>query len=180
MFKHKDQRIGVFVDVSNMYHSANNLYSARVNFKEILSSVTDGRKLIRAIAYAVRGSSPEEESFFDALEKSGFEVKTKELQKFIDGSKKGDWDVGLAVDAIILAEQLDGVILVSGDGDYIPMVEYLRINKGCMVEVAAFSQTTSARLIEAADDFMDLSQDKGKFLMKSRVATRRKTTRVKK
>ncbi|MFH1173086.1 MAG: NYN domain-containing protein [bacterium] len=165
MIKYKDQRVGVFVDVANMYHSAKNLYNdARVNFKEILKDAVDGRQLIRAIAYVVQSKSAEEEPFFDALTKQGFEVKMKDLQIFVGGAKKADWDVGLAIDTIKLADRLDAIILVSGDGDYIPLVKYLQENKGCQVEVMAFGQTTSGKLIEAADDFTDLSKD-GKYLI---------------
>ena len=153
------------MDVSNMYHSAKNLYGARINFKEILKTVTDGRQLIRAIAYTIKSNTIEEEHFFDALVKSGFEVKIKDLQIFVDGTKKADWDVGLAVDAISLADRLDSIIIISGDGDYVPLVQYLQVNKGCMVEVAAFGKTTSAKLIEAADDFLDLSSDVESFLI---------------
>lgn len=168
MLKYKDQRVGVFVDVSNMYHSAKNLYGARINFKQILDSVVGGRQLIRAIAYAVKSYSTEEESFFDALEKSGFQIKSKDLQIFIDGSKKADWDVGLSVDAITLSDRLDAIIIISGDGDYVPLVEYLKVNRGCIVEVAAFGKTASAKLIEAADDFLDLSSNVDDFLIRRR------------
>lgn len=166
MFKFKNQRVGIFVDVSNLYHSAKNLYGARVNFKEILKVAADERQLIRAIAYAVKGNNAEEEQFFGALENAGFEVKTKDLQVFVDGTKKADWDVGLTVDAITLAGQLDSVVLVSGDGDYVPLVEYLRVSKGCMVQVVSFGKTTSVRLIEAADDYLDLSADPKRFLIR--------------
>jgi uncharacterized LabA/DUF88 family protein len=173
MFKYKNQRVGVFVDVSNMYHSAKNLYGARINFKEILKEVTAGRQLIRAIAYVIKSHTMEEEPFFDALIQSGFEIKSKDLQIFADGTKKADWDVGLAVDAISLAERLDSIIILSGDGDYVPLVEYLRINKGCMVEVAAFGKTISAKLVEAVDDFLDLSSNAEKFLIMRRSNKRR-------
>lgn len=166
MVKYKNQRIGVLVDVANMYHSAKNLYSARINFKEVLEAVTEERQLIRAIAYGVKSSSNEEVAFFDALDKSGFEVKNKDLQIFAGGAKKADWDVGLAVDAIILADRLDCIVIVSGDGDYVPLVTYLQTNKGCMVEIAAFGKTTSAKLIEAADDFLDISSDPKRFLIR--------------
>lgn len=175
MLKYKDQRVGVFVDVSNMYHSAKNLYGARINFKAILDTVVGDRQLIRAIAYAVKAGSADEESFFDALEKSGFQIKSKDLQIFMDGTKKADWDVGLSVDAITLSDHLDVIIVVSGDGDYVPLVEYLKINRGCIVEVAAFGKTTSAKLIEAADDFLDLASDMDKFLI-----IRRKSRRINK
>lgn len=165
MIKHKDQRVGVFVDVANMYHSAKNLYGAKVNFKEVLKTAVAGRKLIRAIAYVIRSESEEEKPFFDALNKQGFEVKSKDLQVYIGGAKKADWDVGIAVDAIKLAGRLDSIVLVSGDGDYRPLVTYLQENKGCQVEIMAFGKTTSSKLLEVADDFTDLSQDPKRFLI---------------
>lgn len=165
MIKHNDQRIGVFVDVGNMYHSAKNLFNTRVNFKEVLKSAVAGRKLIRANVYVVKSNSPEEQSFFEALSKQGFDLKMKDLQVFPDGSKKGDWDVGLSVDAIKAADKLDVVVLVTGDGDYIPLIVYLRENKGCQVEVMAFGQTASSKLVEQADDFIDLGKEKEKYLL---------------
>lgn len=167
--KHKDQRVGVFIDVGNMYHSAKNLYGTRVNFQEVLKTATALRLLIRAIAYVVRSHSTEEQSFFEALEKQGFELKIKDLQVFPDGTKKGDWDVGLSVDAIKSADKLDVIVLVTGDGDYAPLVLYLKENKGCIVEVMAFGQTTSAKLIEQADDFVDLEKDRARYLLHSAV-----------
>jgi len=165
MIKHKDQRVGVFIDVANMYHSAKNLYGAKVNFKEVLKEAVSGRQLIRAIAYAIRSESEEERPFFDALDKQGFEVKLKDLQIFAGGAKKADWDVGIAVDAIKMADRLDAIVIVSGDGDYMPLAIYLQENKGCRVEVIAFSKTTSSRLIEIVDSFTDLSEDTRRFLI---------------
>lgn len=162
--KHPDQRVGVFIDVQNMYYSAKNLFGAKVNFGNIVKEATAGRKLIRAIAYVVSTESKEEQPFFDALYNLGIETREKPLQIFYGGEKKGDWDVGLTVDAIRLAPMVDAVVVVSGDGDYVPLVEYLK-NQGKQVEVAAFGETTSSKLIEAVDDFMDLSADKEKFLI---------------
>ncbi|PLX20370.1 hypothetical protein C0584_05955 [Candidatus Parcubacteria bacterium] len=164
MIKHKEQRVGVLVDVSNMYHSAKNLYKKRVNFKEVLKEAVAGRKLIRAIAYVVRTEQGEETPFFEALDKQGFEVNMKDLQVFAGGAKKGDWDVGITVDAIKLSQNLDVIILITGDGDYVPLVKYLKENKGCLVEVMAFRQTASGMLVEESDDFIDLSDDK-KYLL---------------
>lgn len=162
--KHKDQRVGVLIDVSNMYHSAKNLYKRRVNFKEILKEAVAGRKLIRATAYVIRAENEEENNFFEALSQQGFQVIIKDLQVFTGGAKKGDWDVGIAVDAIKLAEKLDVLILVTGDGDYLPLVTYLQNTQGCLVEIMGFRQTTSSRLIEEADDFVNLSENR-KFLI---------------
>ena len=146
MIKHKEQRVGVLVDVSNMYHSAKNLFKKRVNFKEILKEAIAGRKLIRAIAYVIKTETEEGIYFFEALSQQGFEVQMKDLQIFAGGVKKADWDVGIAVDAIKLASKLDVIILVTGDGDFIPLINYLQNTAGCLVEVVAFRQTASGKL----------------------------------
>jgi len=163
MTKHKDQRVAVLVDAANMYHSAKNLYKRRVNFKEVLKTAVAERKLVRAIAYVIRAENDDEETFFEALSNQGFEVIIKDLQVFAGGARKADWDVGIAVDAIKMADHADVIVLVSGDGDYVPLVEYLQ-SKGCRVEAMAFRQTTSMKLIEEVDDFISLS-DNRKFLI---------------
>jgi uncharacterized LabA/DUF88 family protein len=148
-----------------MYYSAKVLYKKKVDFKEILKAGVASRKLIRAIGYGIKTIEGLEKNFFEALQKSGYEVRTKDLQIFPGGAKKGDWDVGITVDAIKLAEHLDVIILVTGDGDYIPLVQYLQNTKGCRVEVIAFEESASAKLIEAADDFINLSENKKKYLI---------------
>lgn len=164
VIKQKSQRVGIFIDTQNLYHSAKNIYKSKVNFDQVVRESLAGRSLTRAVAYVVTTESGEERGFFDALEKVGIETKTKNLQIFAGGAKKGDWDVGLAVDAIKLAPKLDAIILVTGDGDFVPLVEYLK-NQGCQVEVASFGKSTSARLIESADDFIDLDQNPKKYLI---------------
>ena len=159
--KHIEQRVGVFIDVQNLYYSARAIYKKKVNFGEILKDVTAGRKLIRAIAYVIKTDTyKKEKDFFDALEKVGFEVKSKDLQIFYGGAKKGDWDIGIAMDTIELAPKLDTIILVSGDGDYVELLQHLKRAMSCKVEVAAFKKSASSRLIEEADDFSDLSKKK--------------------
>ncbi|MBI2625944.1 NYN domain-containing protein, partial [Candidatus Parcubacteria bacterium] len=151
----------------NMYHSAKNLFKARVNFDEVVKAGVADRKLIRAIAYVVKSDVEEEKTFFDALTRLGIETKIKDLQVFYGGAKKADWDVGITVDAVRLAPTLDVVVLVSGDGDFVPVVEYLK-NQGKQVEVLAFGESSSSRLKETADDFIDLSQDPSRFLIRSK------------
>lgn len=155
-----------------MYHSARSLFTARVNFGEVLERAVAGRRLIRAIAYVIKSATPEEAPFLEALDKAGFEMRTRELQVFADGSKKGDWDVGLAMDAVRLAEKVDAVVLVTGDGDFRPLALYLREAKGCRVEVMAFGESSSLKLREAAEEFIDLSADKKSFLLPIRAALR--------
>jgi uncharacterized protein (TIGR00288 family) len=166
IIKHKDQRVGVLIDVQNMYHSAKNIYKARVNFREILKTAVADRKLIRAIGYVVTTESGEEKAFLEALEKAGIEIKSKELQIFPGGMKKADWDVGMAVDAFELSKKLDSIVLVTGDGDFTPLVEYLK-TQGQQVEVIAFSKSASKKLQELADDFIDLSRNSNKYLIKT-------------
>jgi len=166
MLKHRDQRVGVFVDVANMYYSARNLYGARANFAAILETAVADRKLIRATAYVIKSETPEESKFFEVLDKQGFEIKMKDLQIFAGGAKKGDWDVGLAIDAISMAQKLDVVVLVTGDGDFIPLVQYLQF-LGLRVEVISFGSTSSSKLREAADDSIDLGGEAEKYLIGS-------------
>ncbi|HUD04132.1 MAG TPA: NYN domain-containing protein [Candidatus Paceibacterota bacterium] len=165
--KHTSQRVGIFIDAQNLYHSAKNLYHSRVNFGQVVKDVLGDRSLIRAIAYVISTESGEEKNFFEALGKMGIEAKTKDLQVFSSGAKKADWDVGLAMDAVKLAPKLDAVILITGDGDFVPLVEYLQINHGCQVEVATFGKSASSKLIEAADDFLDLDENPKRYLIMS-------------
>ncbi len=165
VIKHKGQRVGIFIDTQNLYHSGKNLYKSKVNFGQIVKDVLAGRELIRAVAYVITTESGDEKSFFEALSKVGIETKTKNLQIFSSGAKKADWDVGMAVDAIKLAPKLDTVILLTGDGDFVPLVEYLKVNEGCQVEVVSFGKSSSARLIEVADDFLDLDTNPRRYLM---------------
>lgn len=151
-----NQRVGIFIDVQNLYHSAKHLTHGRVNYHALLPAIVGNRQLIRALAYATKSDSPGEEAFLGALTHAGFELRLKELQIFPDGSKKSDWDVGLAVEAIRMAPALDVIVLVAGDGDYIPLLEYLRWGNGKLVEVVAFRKSASLKLQEAADKFIDI------------------------
>lgn len=168
IIKYKDQRVAVLLDVQNMYHSAKNLYNSRVNFKEVLKSAVEVRQLIRAIAYVIKTEAGDEKPFLEALEKIGIQTKIKDLQIFPGGMKKADWDVGIAMDAVRLAPKVDAIVIVSGDGDFVPLTEYLRHVQGVQVEVIAFGRSTSQKLKDAADDFIDLGLDPKKYLMKIR------------
>ena len=174
--RNPDQRIGVFVDVQNLYYSARNIYNARVNFNEIIKEAVGNRRLVRAIAYVIKADMPEEQNFFEALDKAGFEVKTKDLQTFAGGQQKGDWDVGIAMDIIKTMNKLDVIVLASGDGDFAPLLEYLQMT-GQLTETIAFGKSTSSKIKELTDNFIDLDEDPKRFLMKihpSKRAVKRK------
>lgn len=164
--KHPYQRVGIFVDVANMYYSAKNLYQSFVNFDEVLKVGLADRQLVRAFAYVIRADIESEQNFFDALTKQGFEIRAKDLQIFPGGMKKGDWDVGLCMDAVTLLPKIDALVLVSGDGDYADLLAYVR-SQGVRTEAIAFGRTTSAKLIEAADEFIDMDKETARFLLKA-------------
>lgn len=163
--RNPDQRVAVLVDVQNLYYSAKNLYGSRINFKNLLKLVVQNRILVRAIAYAIKADAKEIE-FFEALNTAGFEVKEKELQVFLGGAKKGDWDIGIAMDAIRLGHKVDSIILVSGDGDFRPVVNYLQQALSCLVEVVAFRKTANHELVEMADDFINIENHIRQLLFK--------------
>jgi len=165
VIKHLGQRIALLIDVQNLYHSAKNLYGARVNFREILKTAVSQRSLIRAFAYVVRTKTGEEKPFFEALTKLGIETRVRELQEFYGGLKKADWDVGITVDAIRIAPSVDTIVLASGDGDFLQLIEYLK-NQGKRVEAIAFGRSASSKLKEVADEFIDVEKNPEKYLLK--------------
>jgi len=189
---YSNQRVGIFVDVQNLYHSAKNLYHGRVNYTELMKHLVGDRQLIRAMAYVVKSEGVEpqhgarpvvptpktsgnagngdlssEAAFFEALEKAGLELRMKDLQIYAGGMKKADWDVGMAVDAIRMSEFLDVIILVTGDGDFIPLVDYLKWGNGRLVEVAAFKRSASSKIQDAADRFIPI-EDIPRAIMRGR------------
>lgn len=165
------QRVGVFVDIQNMYYSARSLYAKKVNFQAILKNGVAGRQLVRALAYGITTEEAHEEEFHEALGKQGFEMKTKPLQTFIGGQKKGDWDVGMAMDILRLQPKIDVAILVTGDGDFVPLVKFAQ-EHGLRVELMSFRESTSSALVEQVDSFIDLSSNPKEYLIASGTARR--------
>ncbi|OKY77684.1 MAG: putative NYN domain containing protein LabA family [Candidatus Methanohalarchaeum thermophilum] len=163
---YEKQRIAVLVDTQNIYHSAKNLFNSNVDYDKLLKLALGNRKLIRAIAYVIKADTPEEERFFDALEDIGFEVKIRDLKVYYDGSKKGDWDMGIAIDAMAISDKVDTIVLVTGDGDFSVLVETLKA-KGNRVEVISFEKSTSKELIETATEYTDIENlsDSDEFLI---------------
>jgi uncharacterized LabA/DUF88 family protein len=168
MITYSNQRVGVFVDVQNMYYSARAMYESTVNFGRILEKAVGSRQLIRAFAYVIKSEAPKEQGFFEALERAGFEIRSKDIQVFGDGRKKGDWDVGISIDAIKTADRLDAIVLVTGDGDFAPLVTYLRENRGCRVEGMSFGRSTSSKLLEVLDSHTDMDENAKHYMMSSR------------
>lgn len=164
MLDFSNRRVGVFIDVQNMYYSARNIYGKKVNFSNIAAKTSEGKKLIRAVAYTISTKTGDETPFLAALHHSGIEVNTKELLEYESGHKKGDWDVGIAVDIMKGVDLFDEIILVSGDGDFVALGEYVK-SRGRIFHVASFRESTSSKLIECADIYTNFSDDTGVFLI---------------
>ncbi len=154
MFK---QRMGIFVDVQNMFYSAKALHQSKIDYSKLLQEVVENRELIRAVAYAVHKPDVDQSGFTDALKRLGYEIKTKELRLRPDGTAKGDWDMGIAIDTIAIAPKLDTIVLVSGDGDFVPLVEMLKAH-GCRVEVVSFRKSTAVELVEASTKYTAIEE----------------------
>lgn len=167
MIQRPSQRVAIFIDTQNMYHSAKHLYGSRVNFPALVEAAVGNRELVRAIAYVAKSKTGEETAFFEALTSNGIELKVKDVQEFASGEKKADWDVGMAVDAMAISSRVDVVVLATGDGDFIPLVQYLKAN-GIVCEAVAFGSSTNTHLREAVDHFLDLSENPTQFLLHSR------------
>jgi len=154
----KYQRVGVFVDVQNMFYSAKHLRNSKINFAKLMERAVRGRQLIRAICYTVENEDHDQSNFTEMLRSNGYEIKSKVLRTRGDGSAKADWDMGIAIDAISLAEKLDIVVIVSGDGDFIDLVNHLK-SRGCFVEAISFERSTCDDLIEAVDYFIQVDEE---------------------
>jgi len=155
--KWNHQRIGIFVDVQNMFYSAKALHHSKIDYSKLLLEIVGGRSLIRAIAYVVQKADVDQSAFIDALIRLGYEIKTKELRMRPDGTAKGDWDMGIAIDSIAISQKLDTVVLVSGDGDFAPLVHMLKAC-GCRVEVISFRKSTAIELVEAATNYTSIEE----------------------
>lgn len=163
-YSNASQRVGIFIDTQNLYHSARSNFHANVNYQALVETAVGGRRLIRAFAYVIKSDSNEESKFFDKLNELGIENRVKDLQIFYSGEKKADWDVGIAIDIVRMSEKLDAVVLVSGDGDFLEVLRYVK-SRGIKAEVMAFKKTTSQKLLEEADVFYDLGAEGRKFLI---------------
>lgn len=155
---HAHQRMAVLVDELNMYWSAKSMYQKKVNYEMLLQKMVSGRELVRATAYIIRSQDTDQQQFISSLHQAGFEVKIKDLKKFPDGTAKGDWDMGIAIDAISMTDRVDVIALASGDGDFCDLVRHLKA-RGVRVEVYAFMGTISEDLKLTATEFIPLDSD---------------------
>jgi uncharacterized LabA/DUF88 family protein len=149
-------RIAVFADVQNVYYTVKQQHNCHFDYGSFLREVTSGRKLVKALAYAVDKGDKRQAQFQQILAKIGFEVKLMPYIQRADGSSKGDWDVGITLDMLEYAGRVDTVVLASGDGDYALAVDKLVDELKVAVEVYGVPELTANRLIEAATRFVPI------------------------
>lgn len=164
MIQTPNRRVGVFIDVQNMYYSARNVFNRKVNFPKIVEEATADGQLVRALAYTVTTKAGEENPFLEALEKQGIEVIAKDLVEFQSGQKKANWDVGIAIDIVRMLDMLDVVVLVSGDSDFVPLADYVR-GRGRLFHVISFRESTSSELLGVADIYTNMSEQPETYLI---------------
>jgi uncharacterized LabA/DUF88 family protein len=155
--RRQEHRVGVFVDVQNMFYAAKKQFEARLDYVKLLQHVLKGRRLVTAIAYVVENPEIDQSSFFSLLSHHSFTIRKKALIQRADGSQKGDCDMEIAMDILNLAESLDVVALISGDGDFVSLLHTVK-TRGPTIEVHAFPQNTALDLKEVADEFFPIGE----------------------
>jgi len=153
-----EQRVGIFIDVQNMFYAAKHLYNSKLNFARLIDYISRDRPLVRAIAYVVQTPEIDQSNFLAMLRSNGYEIRSKDLKQRPDGSAKGDWDMGLALDALAMSERLDVVAIVSGDGDFVDLVNFLKA-RGVRVEVYSFPYSTAEELRWTATEYFQMGTE---------------------
>ena len=154
----RQQRVAVFVDVQNMYHSAKKTFGRNLSYARMLRACVRNRRLVRSIAYVIDREGVDQVSFFDHLRYCGFEVRKREVIERVDGSRKAEWELGIAMDMMRVADRVDSIIIVSGNGVFADVVPTLQA-KGVKVECCAFRESMSDLLLRAVDQYHLLSED---------------------
>ena len=156
------KRVALFVDVQNIYYTVKEGHRAHFDYRAFWADATNGREVVKAIGYAIDRGDPKQISFQEILRDIGFEIKLKPFIRRRDGSAKGDWDVGITIDLLEFAPQVDVVVLASGDGDFDLAVKTIKEKHKVAVEVYGVPNLTAAALIDAADRYIPIE---GRFLL---------------
>jgi uncharacterized LabA/DUF88 family protein len=152
------ERIALFVDSQNLYYSARTGYAAKVNYEKLLRLITGTRNLIKAYAYIVQPPEGDVKPFATSLERIGYIVKTKDVRTRANGSAKANWDMGMALDILGTLDRVDTIVLASGDGDFVPLIDFIK-GSNKRVEIFAFPDNTAYDLKEKADRFEPLGEN---------------------
>ena len=150
------ETISILVDVQNVYYTTRQAYGRHFDYNKFWAKATKDRKVVKAVAYAIGRGDPKQIQFQNILKAIGFEVKLKPYIQRSDGSAKGDWDVGIALDAMEYAESSDTIVLVSGDGDFDLLADRIRSRHNASVEVYGVEKLTAVSLIDSANEFIPI------------------------
>lgn len=153
------QTVALFVDVQNVYYTTRSVHRRNFDYNRFWARATENRQVVKAVAYATDRGDRKQREFQNILRAIGFEVRLKPFIQRADGSAKGDWDVGITIDALEYGSQSDVTVLVSGDGDFDLLVDKLRVDKGKQVEVYGVPGLTAASLVKAASKFHAIDGD---------------------
>lgn len=153
------EKVAILVDVQNVYYTCKEKHRQNFDYNQFWYVATHGREVIKANAYAIASQDPKQRQFHHILRGIGFDVQLKPFIQRRDGSAKGDWDVGITLDAVELAEQADVIVLVSGDGDFELLVERIKQRFNKRVEVYGVPRLTAQSLIDVASRFVPIEQD---------------------
>ena len=150
------ETVAVFVDVQNIYYTTRQCFSRHFDYNNFWAEVTRNRRVVKAIAFAIDRDDERQKQFQNILRGIGFDVKLRPFIQRSDGSAKGDWDVGITLDVLDYAPQVDVVVLASGDGDFDLLVKKIKDEHQVSVEVYGVAELSAASLIRAADKFVPI------------------------
>ena len=153
------KKIAIFVDVQNIYYTTRQAYGRQFNYRKLMAKIKEQGEVVIAYAYAIDRGDSQQMKFQDALRHIGFEIKLKPYIQRSDGSAKGDWDVGIAIDVLESASEVDSIILLSGDGDFDLLLDKVSSKYGVKTQVYGVPALTATSLIHAADDYHRIEQD---------------------
>ena len=153
------EKISILVDVQNIYYTTRQAYGRNFDYNKFWATATKNRNVVKAIAYAIGRGDEKQKQFQNILRAIGFEIKLKPFIQRSDGSAKGDWDVGISLDAMEYAEISDTIVLASGDGDFDLLAQRVQAKKNCSVEVYGVEQLTADSLINSANKFIPIESD---------------------
>ncbi|GLT19396.1 nuclease [Vibrio zhanjiangensis] len=153
------EKVAIFVDVQNIYYTTKEKYQANFDYNQLWYIATQGRKVVEANAYAIASQDPKQRQFHHILRGIGFNVKLKPFIQRRDGSSKGDWDVGIALDIYEVADKVDRVVLLSGDGDFDVLVQRVQQRFGTKIDVFAVPGLCAQSLIDACDTYIPIEKE---------------------
>lgn len=153
------KKIAIFVDVQNIYYTTRQAYGRQFNYRKLWQRIAEQGDIVSATAYAIHRGDDGQMKFQDALKHIGFTVKLKPYIQRSDGSAKGDWDVGIAIDVLEVAKEVDTVVLLSGDGDFDLLMEKIKKDYGVTAMVYGVPELTANSLVDSASVYYRIEED---------------------